>query len=77
MQLLSSFDVVKDYLKGILVEKGLMFGAPLLVIMIIPSRYVMITSMTWPIGFYLITASWEIISFPLMGILLVKIWGLS
>jgi hypothetical protein len=71
------FDVVKDCLKGTPVQKGLMFGALLLVMMTIPSLYVMITSMTWPIDFYISTASWEIISFPLMGMLFTKIWKLS
>ena len=71
------FDVVKDSLEGTPVRKGLMFGALFLIIMTIPSLYVMITSMTWPVGFYISTAFWEIISFPLMGILFTKIWKLS
>jgi hypothetical protein len=70
------FDVVKDCLKGTTVRKGLMFGALLLVVMTLPSLYVMITSMTWPIDFYFRTALWEIISFPLMGLLFTKIWKL-
>jgi hypothetical protein len=42
--------------------------------MTIPSMYVMITSMTWPLDFYVSTGIWEIIAFPLIRILFAKIW---
>jgi hypothetical protein len=71
------FGVVKDSLKGTPVQKGLMFGALLPVIMTIPGLYVMITSMTWPVDFSISTASVEIILFPLRGILFTEIWTLS
>jgi hypothetical protein len=71
------FDTVRNCLSGTPPEKGLMFGALLLIIITIPSLYVMITSMTWPIDFYFSTALWEIISFPVMGILFTKIWKVS
>ncbi|HZK30412.1 MAG TPA: hypothetical protein VFC43_04150 [Methanoregula sp.] len=71
------FDAVRSSLTGTPLEKGLLFGALLLTIMTIPSLYVMITSMTWPIDFYISTALWEIISFPVMGILFIKIWKVS
>ena len=38
---------------------------------------VMITSMTWPLDFYVSTALREIISFPVMGILFTEIWKVS
>jgi len=66
------FDVVKDCLKGTPVQKGLVFGALLVVIMTIPGLYVMITSMTWSIDFSISTAIREIIPFPLRGILFCK-----
>jgi hypothetical protein len=71
------FDTVRFCLTGTSFEKGLMFGALLLTIMTIPSLYVMITSMTWPIDFYVSTALWEFISFPAMGILFTKIWNVT
>ena len=71
------FDVVKECQKGTPMRKGLMFGALLLIIITTPSLYVMITSMTWPIDFYVSTALWEIISFPVMGILFTKNWKVS
>lgn len=69
------FDCVRDCLKGDQMTKGLMFGGLLLIIMTIPSLYVMITSMTWPLDFYVSTGIWEVISYPLMGVLFAKIWN--
>jgi hypothetical protein len=70
------FDIVKGCLDGTWVRKGLMFGAMLICIMTIPSLYVMYTSMTWPVDFYVSTLIWEIISYPLMGILFARIWNI-
>jgi hypothetical protein len=69
------FDIVKGCLEGTQVRKGLMFGAMLICIMTIPSLYVMYTSMTWPVDFYVSTLLFEIVSFPLMGILFARIWN--
>jgi hypothetical protein len=70
------FDIVNSCLDGTQAGKGLMFGAMLICIMTIPSLYVMYTSMTWPVYFYVSTGIWEITSFPLMGILFVRIWNI-
>jgi hypothetical protein len=50
------FDIVKVSLNGTQMQKGLRFGCILLTIMTIPSLYVMYTSMTWPLDFYITTA---------------------
>jgi hypothetical protein len=70
------FDIVKGCLDGTQIRKGLMFGAMLICIMTIPSLYVMYTSMTWPVDFFISTGIWEIISFPLMGALYARIWNI-
>ncbi|NMB78801.1 MAG: hypothetical protein GYA23_06865 [Methanomicrobiales archaeon] len=70
------FDCMHDSLKGDRTTRGLTFGGLLLVIMTIPSFYVMVTSMTWPLDFYVSTGVWEIIAFPLTGILFARIWNL-
>jgi len=70
------FDLVKGCLNGTQTRKGMMFGAILICIMTIPSLYVMYTSMTWPVDFYISTGIWESISFPVMGILFAWIWNL-
>jgi hypothetical protein len=68
------FDILHGCLEGSPVRKGLMFGGILIVIMAIPSMYVMYTSMTWPLDFYVSTGIWEIVSFPIVGILYARIW---
>ena len=70
------FDIVKGCLDGTPVRKGQIFGVMLICIMTIPSLFVMYTSMTWPVDFYISTLLWELISFPLMGILFVRIWNI-
>jgi hypothetical protein len=66
------FDTVEP-LKGMQMQKGLMFGVLLLIIMTIPSLYVMYTSMTWPVAFYISTGFWEAVSFPIAGIIFARI----
>jgi hypothetical protein len=68
------FDCVRECLKGDQIQKGLMFGGLLLILMTVPSLYVMFTSMTWPVDFYVSTGIWEMISFPLMGVVFARIW---
>ena len=68
------FDIVQDCLKGSAVQKGLTYAGILFAVMTVPSLYVMYTSMTWPLDFYLSTAIWEIVSFPLIGVLFAKVW---
>jgi hypothetical protein len=70
------FDLVKGCLDGTTLKKGLMFGSMLICIMPVPSLYVMYTSMTWPVDFYLSTGIWELLSFPAMGILFARIWNI-
>lgn len=68
------FDIVRGCLNGSAIQKGLMFGGILLAVMTVPSLYVMYTSMTWPLDFYVSTAIWEIVSFPLIGVMYAKVW---
>lgn len=71
------FATVRSCLTGTPLEKGMMFGVILIIIMTLPGLYVMITSMTWPVDFSISTAHREFISFPAMGILFTKIWKVS
>jgi hypothetical protein len=68
------FDTVKDALKGTQMQKGLMFGGILITLIMIPGLYVMYTSMTWPLEFYVSTGLWEIISLPVAGLIFARIW---
>ena len=67
---------VKDSLKGTQIQKGIMFGLLLLIIMTIPWLYVIYTSMTWPVDFSISTGLWEVISFQIAGIIFARIWKL-
>ena len=68
------FDLVKSSLAGNQVQKGIQFSALSIVIMTIPSLYVMFTSMNWPIDFYISSLVWEIIGFLMIGTFYVRIW---
>jgi hypothetical protein len=68
------FDMVKGALTGTQVQKGLQYSALLVVIMTIPSLFVMYSSMTWPVDFYISTLLWEITGFLIISAINVKIW---
>ena len=70
------FDLVRDCLEGSTIVCGLKYGMILICLMTIPSLFVMVTSMTWPLDFYISTGLWEIVTFPLVGLLFVRIWKL-
>lgn len=69
------FDVIKDSLKGTALSKGLMFGVLLFMVQTIPSMFVIFTSMIYPLGFHISSFLNGIIGYPLIGILLAKIWN--
>jgi hypothetical protein len=61
------FNRINGCLNGTPARKGLMFGAMLICIMTVPGLYVMYTSMTWPVDFYIGTVLWELVSYPADG----------
>ncbi|MEN6610878.1 MAG: hypothetical protein ABFC24_08540 [Methanoregulaceae archaeon] len=70
------FDTVRNALQGTTVTKGLLFGGLLLVIMTVPSLFVMITTMDWPLVFYAASIVQEGIGYPVMGVLFAFLWKL-
>jgi len=68
------FDTVRNALQGTTVRKGLLFGGLFLVIMTIPSLFVMITTMDWPLVFYAASIVEEGIGCPVMGVLFAFLW---
>lgn len=68
------FDTVRHALQGTPVRKGLLFGGLLLVIMTVPSLFVMITTMDWPLVFYAASIVQEGIGYPVMGVLFAFLW---
>ena len=68
------FDMIKNSLNGTYLNKGLMFGFLLFIIETIPSIFIIFTTMTYPLGFYLSSFLTGIIAYPVIGIIFVKIW---
>ena len=47
------FSVVRGSLQGTYVEKGLMFGLLMFLLLTVPSGFIIITTMQYPVGFYI------------------------
>ena len=54
---------------------GLTFGAILILLVTVPSMFVIYSSMTYPAGFYIGNILFGLIGFPVLGILYARIWG--
>jgi hypothetical protein len=69
------YDAVHPALQGSVVQKGVLFGVILLVIVAIPSNFAMYTSMDWPVTFYIGNLIWAVIGFLLTGIIFARVWN--
>jgi len=69
------FDTVEKALDGQTLRKGIGFGVILLLLVTIPSLFVIYTSMEYPAGFYLANLLTGVIGFPLLGYLYAWIWA--
>ncbi len=71
------FDVVQGSLTGKNgVQKGLIYGGLLFLLVTIPSVFVMASSMTYPVGFYLAQVLEGIVGYPVLGAIFAWIWKL-
>ena len=69
------FDFVRDSIKGeSTFHRGAMFGLFLFLLITIPEFFLLYSSMTYPVGFYISMFLTGIIAYPLMGMVYVKIW---
>jgi hypothetical protein len=68
------FDIVQGSLSGAPFNKGVMYGVLLFVLVTIPSMFVMISSMNYPVGFYIVQVLEGAIGYPVLGIIFAKIW---
>jgi hypothetical protein len=68
------FSVVRGSLQGSYVEKGSMFGLLMFLLLTVTSGFIIITTMQYPIGFYIDMILNGLISYPLLGILYIIIW---
>jgi hypothetical protein len=68
------FDLIRPCLKGGTVRKGIVFGYLLFLLIVIPSQFVVFSSMSFPNGFYFANLLNGIIGYPLFGILCALLW---
>jgi hypothetical protein len=68
------FSVVRGALQGSYVEKGLMFGLLMFLLLTVTSGFIIITTMQYPVGFSINMILNGLISYPLLGILYTFIW---
>jgi hypothetical protein len=68
------FDFLNPALKGGVGRRGLLFGILLIMLIMIPSQFVIYASMYYPQGFYLSSLLNGLIGYPLFGILCARIW---
>jgi hypothetical protein len=68
------FDLIQPALTGDACHRGLLFAVILFIIVIIPNMWVIFSSMTYPLGFYVSNILTGLIAYPLLGILYVRIW---
>lgn len=68
------FSLVRGSLQGSYLEKGLVFGGILFLLLTVTSGFIIVTTMVYPPGFYLDMILNGLISYPLLGILYVTIW---
>jgi len=69
------FDTVEKALEGPPLRKGIGFGVILLLLVTLPSLFVIFSSMLYPAGFYLANFLTGVIGFPLLGCLFAWIWA--
>jgi hypothetical protein len=62
---------------GTYIQKGLLFGCILILLVLVNNVFVIFSSMTYPAGFFIELLLNGLISYPLLGILYSKIWDLQ
>ncbi len=71
------FDIVQGSLTGKnRTQKGVFYGGLLFIVVTIPSVFVMASSMTYPIGFYVAQVLEGIIGYPVLGAIFAWLWKL-
>jgi hypothetical protein len=68
------FSAVRGSLQGSCINKGLMFGLLLFLLLTVSSGFIIFTTMQYPVGFYIDMILNGLISYPLLGILYTIIW---
>jgi hypothetical protein len=69
-----SYSLVRTALPGTSIQKGLLFGGILILLVLVNNVFVIFSSMTYPPGFFIELLLNGLIGYPLLGILYSKIW---
>ena len=69
------FDTIETALDGPPLRKGISFGVILLLLVTLPSLFVIFSSMLYPPGFYIANFLTGVIGFPVLGCLFAWIWA--
>lgn len=68
------FRLLRGVLEGTLLERGLKFGLILIILVTIPSLFIIFSTMLYPTGFYIANLLTAILGFPSLGVIYSKIW---
>jgi hypothetical protein len=69
------YDIINPVLSGGTFRKGIVFGYLLFLLVVLPSLFVVYSSMYFPDGFYIAGFLNGIIGYPLFGILCTLLWA--
>lgn len=69
------YDIINPALSGGTFRKGIVFGYLLFLLVVLPSLFVVFSSMYFPDGFYIAGLLNGIIGYPLFGILCALLWS--
>ncbi len=68
------FASVEGAIKGSVNRKGVIFGLLLFVLVTIPNQFVIYTSMTYPLGFFISNILAGLIGLPVLGVIFANVW---
>ena len=68
------YDLVKGSFTGSSLQKGVTYGGILIALVLVPSIFIIFSSMTYPAGFYISNILFAIIGYPVLGIFFAIIW---
>jgi len=72
-----SYSIVRTALPGTYIQKGLLFGFILVLLVLVNNIFVIFSSMTYPPGFFIDLILNGLVGYPLLGIIYSKIWDMQ
>ncbi|HWQ19947.1 MAG TPA: hypothetical protein VN455_09240 [Methanotrichaceae archaeon] len=68
------FALTGSAIRGTVINRGITFGLVLLMLVTIPNQFVIYTSMTYPLGFFISNILAGLIGFPVLGIIIAAVF---